>query len=229
MQMTFLDLVNRARHECGVRGSDLTSFSVPLAGESQRMIDWINTAYIDIQTAHPDWQWLQNDVSFTTTAGQALYTPTECGVTDLGQWKLHSFRIYPTDVGVRGELFLDQWNYDSWRDLYQFNAFRLQQTRPVSITVAPDSSLGLGPAPNDTGWTVVGQYFREPQEMSEETDVPLVPQKHQMAIIYRAMMLYAAYESAPEVYQNGEVEFTKLMRRMTQDRLPAIALGGTLA
>jgi hypothetical protein len=49
-----------------------------------------------------------------------------------------------------------------------------------------------------------------------------------MAIVYRAMMFYGGYEAASEVYQRGEQEFVKLMRRMTADRLPEVSFAGTL-
>ena len=42
-------------------------------------------------------------------------------------------------------------------------------------------------------------------------------------------MSYGAYESAPEVYQRGDLEFGKLMRRMTADRIPETTWAGALA
>jgi len=64
--------------------------------------------------------------------------------------------------------------------------------------------------------------------MTADADIPALPAQFQMAIIYRAMMSYGAYEAAPEVYQRGELEFGKLMRRMTADRIPETIWGGAL-
>ena len=50
-----------------------------------------------------------------------------------------------------------------------------------------------------------------------------------MAIVYRAMMMYGAFESANEVYDRGETEFGKIMRRMADQRLPEVTFGGALA
>jgi hypothetical protein len=43
------------------------------------------------------------------------------------------------------------------------------------------------------------------------------------------MMSYGGFESATEVYQRGEIEFSKLMKRLDADRLPQILLSGPLA
>jgi len=39
------------------------------------------------------------------------------------------------------------------------------------------------------------------------------------------MMYYGAYEGAPEVYDRGEMEFDKNMRRLDALRLPEIRWG----
>ena len=50
-----------------------------------------------------------------------------------------------------------------------------------------------------------------------------------MMIVYRAMMFYGGYESAPEVYQRGEAEFKRLMSRLDIDQLPTLVSGPPLA
>lgn len=226
--MTFLELCKRLRSECSISGSGPTTV-IGQTGEMERVVNWVNDAWMDIQAQHPDWEWLRKSFSFTTTDGKSTYTPTECGVTDLGEWKIDSMRYYPTTVGTRGEIHLTKMNYDAWRDLYQFNAYRSVKTRPINVTVCPDLSLGLGPSPNDVGYTVVGDYYRLPQLLVNDADVPAMPEKHQMVIVYRAMMYYASYTAAAEVYQRGEMEYRKFMRRMRTDRLPPLRAAGALA
>ena len=67
--MTFLQLINRARQECGVTGPDLTTVT-GLTGESLRFYNWINSAWVDIQTAHEDWQFMRLPFQFNTVASQ---------------------------------------------------------------------------------------------------------------------------------------------------------------
>ena len=50
-----------------------------------------------------------------------------------------------------------------------------------------------------------------------------------MAIVYRAMMYYAGYEAAPEVYSRGELEFKRLMNRLEIDQITTPVSGPPLA
>jgi hypothetical protein len=129
--------------------------------------------------------------------------------------------------GLRSEVFMDYLDYDGWRDAYLYGALRSTRSRPGMITITPDKSIGLGPVPA-AGYTALGDYFAAPSYMAADLDIPTLPTQFHMAIVYRAMMAYAGYESASEVYQRGEVEFNKMMRRLTIDRTPEVTFGGAL-
>lgn len=226
--MNFLALCNRLRESCGISG-DGPSTVEGQVGEMSRVVNWINEAYLDIQQIHPDWRWLRKSFSFPTVAGQTAYSLAECGITDHGQWDVGTFRCYPTAVGLNGEMLLCDMDYEHWRNLYQLGAMRAVQTRPTVATILPDNSFGLGSAPDATGYTIIGDYYAEPSEMALDADIPLIPAKHHMAIVYRAMMFYGVYEAAPEVFLRGETEFKRLIGRMRRDQLPQIRAAGCLA
>lgn len=225
--MNFLQLVNRLRLEAGVSGADLSTV-INQTGEMARLVKWINAAWMDIQSMREDWPWMRTSCSFATVAGQATYTVAQCGVTDLGAWARDTFRNYDTAEGINSEIFMEYVAYEKWRDLYLFGSLRSNQSRPIEITITPDLSLGLGPVPA-AGYTAIGDYYRIPSEMALDDDIPGMPNQHHLAIVYRAMMSYGAYEAAPEVYQRGETEFKTIMRRLSNSRLPEITLGGALA
>lgn len=228
-QMNFLQLVNRLRTECGISGAELSTLA-NLSGEALRCKKWINAAWIDVQEQHPDWNWLRTSMTFTTVQGQAVYTPTECGVAStLGSWKKDSFRNYVTGTGYPSEVFMSNILYDDWRNLYQFSTLRTVEAKPIFIAVAPDRSLCLGPNPDSQGYTIVGDYFLAPSEMSLDADVPSLPERFQLAIVYRAMMFYAMYESAAEVLNQGQSEFNRMMRRLEADQQPQMLIGDPIA
>lgn len=225
MAMTFLQLVNRLRQECAITGNDLTSLS-NLSGESLRCKNWINDAYMDVQRKHPDWEWLRTSFSFTTTDAQQVYTLSDIGVSStFGIWKPETFRIYITSSGYPTETFLIQQDYASWRDMWQFGANRTVTNRPTTFAILPNKSIGFGPTPNATGYTVLGDYYSAPVELSGDSDTPAFPAKFHMLLVYQAMMSYAAYESAPEVYQRGEVKAGQLMADLQADQLPQLVAG----
>lgn len=225
--MNFLALVNRSRRRAGGTGADLTSLTGQTE-ESNRLIDWVNEAWMDIQLRRPDWEWMRNSFSFAAVSGQGTYTPAQCGITDFGNWSLDNFRNYVTATGTSSEILMDVWGYESWRDVYQFGANRSVTARPISAAVAPDKQLCLGPYPA-AAYTVTGSYYKVASELVLTTDTPALPTQFHMAIVYRVMMFYGAYEAAQEVYTLGEAEFKKMMGRIDAHELPAIGFGGALA
>lgn len=226
--MNFLQLVQRLRRKCRVAGSGPTTVVGAQAEENARLIDWTNEAWNDIQTIRPDWQWMRTTCSFTTTTLQSSYTPTQVGLTDFGNWKVDSFRNYVTAAGLASEILMDDLAYDDWRNTYLFGATRFTATRPTQVAIAPDFSVCLGPVPA-AGYTVTGEYYRVPSEMAANADTPAIPLQYHMIIIYRAMMYYGASEGASEVYQEGELEYKKMLNRLAMQQLVDISLGGALA
>ena len=230
--MNFLQLVNRARVECGVSGAStpLTS-GVGLTGESARFYSWINSAWEDIQTSKEDWQWLRDTFQFNTITQQQIYTPTEAGVgTTFGNWKRDSFRASSVGQNYADEQLLNYMDWSIFRNLYVYGNMRFTYTRPVVITIDPYKNLGFGAVP-DQPYVIVGEYYKMPTTFAANTDAPYAafPDRFHMMIVYRAMMFYGGYEAAPEVYSRGEFEFKRLMNRLTIDQLPTMVSGPPLA
>jgi hypothetical protein len=225
--VNYLGLVNRSREKCGISGDALTALS-GAAGESLRVVNWVNEVWLELQTARPDWDWMRNDFSVATVAGRATYTPAQCGITDWGNWALDNFRNYVTSVGNTSEIEMEVWNWESWRDTYNFGANRSVTTRPIVCAIAPDRQLCLGPI-GAAGYTVTGSYFKVASELAADADIPGMPVQFHIGIVYGVMMRYGEYESAPEVYTAGENGWKKIMARLHQTQLPALGFGASLA
>lgn len=228
--MNYLQLVNRTRVECGVSGPTLTT-AQGLTGEAARIASWVNSAWVDIQTAKEDWQWMRDAVQFNTATQQQVYTPTQAGVgSTFGNWKRDSFRCSSVGQNYRDEQLLNYMEYTTFRNLYIYGNMRTTYARPVVVSIAPggDKSLAFGSIP-DQAYVITGEYYKRPTEMSADTDEPSIPSRFHMIIVYRAMMFYAGYESAAEVYQRGELEFKRLMNRLNIDQLPTAISGPPLA
>lgn len=230
--MNYLQLINRLRVECGVSGASTPLITVTgLTGESYRMASWINTAWVDVQTAKEDWQWMRNPVEFNTVTQQQIYTPTQAGVgSTFGNWKRDSWRASSVGQNYKDEQLMNYMDYTTFRNLYMYGNMRTTYARPVVVTVDPDKNLGFGSIP-DQPYVIVGEYYVQPTEFALATDAPptVFPDRFQMMIVYRAMMFYGGYESAPEVYQRGEFEFKRLMNRLDIDQLPTVVSGPPLA
>lgn len=224
--MTFLEIVNRIKRQCGVQGSQLVSL-LNQPEEITRLADWANEAWMDIQLMHPDWNWMRASFSFATVQGQATYTPAQVGVTSWGRWKEDTLRTYLTATGTSTELFLSVMDYEVWRNIYQFGVQRAVFLRPVDIAITPNKSLAFGPVPI-AGITVLGDYYVNATEMVVDTDKPAMPSQFHMLIVYMAMMRYGEYESASEVFQAGMRGARKFKSDLMADYLDEITVGRPL-
>lgn len=225
--MTYLELVNRLRMECGVVGNDLSSLT-SVTGESLRMKKWIHQADLEIQELYPNWNFLRSTVSFSTVANQANYTASGVGLSNFANWKMDSWRCYLAATGVGDEAFLCEIDYPAYRDYWQFSTRATSYSRPTVIAQGPDKSLWLGAVP-DAVYTVRGEYLRLPIEISADSDSPPYPTRFHMLPVYLAMQSYASYESAPEVFTAGQQKYRAMRQRLEQDQLPCVHLGDALA
>lgn len=225
---TYLQLCNSLIQKCGISGGSLTTV-VGQTGESGRVASWIDEAYTNIQLTEPRWWWMRAPVSFTTVASQGSYTPTDCGLSDFGLWKMDSFRRYVTTTGTSSEQFLTPISYDNYRDTYLFGMMRTSYGDPRYISEGPDRSLNLGLIPGSVGYTVVGEYFKAPTSLTADADMPALPSQYHMLIVYRAMMMYGMYEAANETYQEGMNLYNSMLRRVMRDQMDDVCVGAALA
>lgn len=229
--MTFLELVNRTRQECGVSRNDLLTLNA-VTGESLRIKNWVIQAWKEIQQKGRNLDWMTRDFSFQTIAAQQAYTatdavPTGIALTSFKRWKQNTFRIYLTATGASDETHLTEMAYEDFRNYYIFGSMRTTQGRPSRVAIrAQDKALLLGMVP-DAVYTVVGQYFIQPVALSADADEPAWIHDD-MAIVYKAMEFYGYYEAAPEVLSRGKAEFKTLMGGILNEELPDVELAGPL-
>ena len=311
--MNYLELAQRLRRKCRVAGSGPSG----LTGQNEeysRLLDFVNEAWMEIQRARDDWNFMRASACCQTVAGQTTYSDSDFGITDLGYWALDfsngdTFRNYanpgvtittgspgtitlaghglndgeavqfyatgalPTEIstgtryyvinkttdtlqistyggtamalsgspsgvymsssgkafsGARSEIFMNVWSYDDWRDTYLYGAMRSAYTRPIVVAKVPDNTLACGPI-TSAGYTLVGDYYRVPSEMTAATDEPSLPEQFHMAIVYKAMMYYGASEAAPEVYDDGAAQYKAILAQILRTQTRPMRLAGALA
>lgn len=238
--MNRLQLINKAIKECGASGGPVST-AIGLTGDLDLIGGWVDDSWNETQINHDDWDWMRSSnilgsgASFVPTAGQFnIQLGTNTGqagiaVDSFGKWDRETFRCFVTSVGTNSELFLDDVPYDSWRNSYMFGAMRQVQTRPVAVAVGPDQSVNLGPPPNGL-YTITADYWMAPSVMVADTDVPVgLPLRYHMLIVYKTMMKYAGYQSAPEVYTRGNMEYRLMFDQLEAARLPPMGFAGALA
>lgn len=224
--MTFLELCKELRSEAGIAGSGPSSTTAQ-TGELLRVVNWIKKAYRDIQDSRVNWDFLRLDFTLSLSLGTATYAKSL--VSNLATWKhdrKDGIRIYKTSSGVNDETWLQFEPWDTFRAVRLFGANRSNTGRPTHFSIKPDKSIIFWPTP-DAAYTAVGEYYRTAAEFSADSDEPLFD-RHQMVIVYDALMRYAAYVGEPSLYARAQVEYNTLMRKLERDYTPAIGVGGPL-
>ena len=227
--MNFLQLVQRLHTETGRQGTT-PSTTVSQTGMNARLVNWINTAYEEIQSLHETWRFRIADFSFSTIASTQNYTPTGVSITDLAQWKydpdhnnLSGIRIY-SSVADETDLIFVPW--EDFRATYKLGSNRTVSARPTVFSIRPDNSMDLWAIP-DAVYTVNGEYVKSTDELSGNTDTPLFSDCN-MIIVWKALMYYGAFEGAPEVYVFAEDQYNKLLYSLERTQLPQLQYGQSL-
>jgi len=226
--MNFLQLAQRLRQEAGASGNGPVSTQNQV-GESKRLCDWINTAWLEIQGLHDVWGFMREPFQFEAPANSAQTTPTQAGLTDWRYWHRDTLRCWRTAIGISDEQWLVEWEYQVFRDTYRFNQNRDLVGRPLVFAVEPNSkALMYGPL-MDAAYTVVGEYQRVPTPLVNDADEPdLQPHQH-MIIVYKALEYYGLFESAGEVITRAQKQYSALLSQLEREQLPNVYLGDPLA
>lgn len=231
--MNYLQLAQRLAVECGVAGGG-PSTVVGQIGMYQKLVNWINDAWLEMQGMHDNWDWMREQFTFETVASTGDYLPatttnTVTGnlMTDLRYWRKDTFRCQKKSIGVQDEQWLVEWEYNVFRNTYRFNV--QVDGRPVVFAIKPHGkAVMLGQIPNDV-YQISGEYQTLPSSMTADTDTPAMPTHLHLAIVYKAMQFYGLYEAAPEVLSKGNTEFSRLMNQLEREQLPELYLGNPLA
>lgn len=232
--MNFLQLAQRLSVECGASGNGPTS-TVGQTGMNAKLVNWIQSAWLEIQGVHDNWGWMREPFAFNTVANVGDYNPLEvtnintgAPITDLRYWWKDTFRCQRVSIGVQDEMWLVEWEYQVLRNTYRFN---LQVAgRPVVFGIKPNGKeVMLGQVPDDI-YKISGEYQTVPAELVGDTAVPGIPNTAlHMLIVYKAMTFYGMFEAAPEVVQRGNTEYSRLLNQLEREQLPEIYLGNPLA
>lgn len=222
--MNLVQLTEDLRFECGATGATLTTVQ-SVTGEMLQLKKWIADSWVEIQNLHDDWVFNRVEISKAVTAGQQTRTLSDLAISDLREWKKDEFRIYTTAIGRDDEGDLVYESYLDFRDEYLRGPALSMSGRPSRITVDKDDSIILGPSP-DTGYTVLGTYYKQAQVLDADADTPSVLlAQFQRSIVTKAMMKYGAYNASPEIYDRGKKEYNDLLFKMRIRYRPQIRFG----
>lgn len=212
--MTFLELCRRLRQEVGAAGAGPASVSSQ-SGEYARLVAWIQQAWHEIQLERHRWRFAWAEAAIATEPGFRAYSPPE----DLDEWDEATLKCSGRTLRVL-----------SWGEFRERHSGDSGRAHPRDITQKPDGTLVLDTSPEQPDQLLTFEYWRTPQTLTGGTDVPRLPERYHMVIVYRAMLYYALYENAGEVAQAARSGEAKILTEMEKLELPSMDIfGGAIA
>ena len=225
MELNFLALVQRAYRESGLTGAGPVTVDNQ-TGRNQDMVYWVQQAHEEIQTARPDWtfDWAQG--VFNLTAGQDTYDPVSSfSITGgVGEFVRAGAYAYPSAAGINARLFLE---YVEWERFRQLTVPVVNGT-PVAFCLRPDGDVQYYPRPN-AATVAVHEYFRAPQLLVANNDVPRLPAWSHMAIVWKAVMIGCGKNKDWSRQESAEERYEAIFQRMLRECTPQMVTGGALA
>lgn len=220
---TFLQICQDVVEECGISGAgagNAPSSVLNQTGEYRRVVNWVKRSWNEVQRKKDNWKWMNQKFTFDTVSDQRAYTLTDVfgGSFRFRRWMFDTFRVYLKSAGSADEQILTWEPYPLF--LLHWQVGTQVSGRPDYVAEEPEThSLLLGPKPNDI-WTVSGNARKSIQILAADTDVPECPEEFHDIIMYRAMMKYARYEAATEIYTDARNEYRTMMSEMARTETP---------
>lgn len=216
--MNFLSLCKRLRQEAGYSGSGPASVTGQ-TGESKRVVDWINDAWLDIQGMRPDWRFMLEPFSVTLSIGESTATLA----TDFKDLSAKAVIVTRADGSkFKPEILLPE----DMRSLKRENTDIPSYPRYVSVdsaglmTVFPSCAEEV---------TISGDYYVVPSEMTDNNDIPRLPPEYHMTIVWKALLEVGGFDEAGNTWQRANNRYTQGIDAINGTQLPQIKLGGPVA
>lgn len=227
--MTYLELCQRLSQEASIPGTGPSS-TVGQTGVNRHLVNWINSAWMDIQRKHGEWLFMRGSFTVNTVASDGIYaygdctdTDTSSAITAFRNWHKDTLKSYLTSSGVDSEVSLIYLDYPTWYAAY--NTGTQTDGPPQFFTVDNSLQLRLAPKP-DAIYTVSGEYQKKATELSGDSDTPELPEEFHEAIWYRGLMKYARYYAAPEIFDDARNNYNRIMNEMERTQLPELLICG---
>lgn len=188
------------------------SSTINQTGEYKRVVDWVDMAWAEIQREHK-WSFLWKATSVTIPAGVNYLA---------GTIPAHRYVQDASYIGSKRLLYLP---WDSFRRRHP--AALISAGEPSAWSIRPDKAFVVNYQPTaDTAISV--ERYQNPVAMTADADEPALPAEHHMAIVYKALLLYANFEEAGITRATAEAEYNRHLMALGLLELPDFELADPL-
>jgi len=234
---TFLQLCQDTAREAGISGTGPVT-TIGQTGLNADVVRWVKNAYTELQNRNGGhWRWLRHEFTLPTVDtvdtyawDQAVDSTTGNPITRFSEWRFNDKRtppkIYLTSSGAGTQTWMSVAPWDWFQQIYKIS--NQVDSYPAHITFNPQDEIVVGPAPNGL-YTITSEYYRSPQILALDADVPEMPVQFHNLIVWLALEHYGYRQSAPEVLEHSEKMTRKYMRQLERNQLEQFSLARPLA
>lgn len=229
--MDLLALARAAKRESGLTSSatDPAAFATA-TGDDLRFFHWVAWAWRDIDLMHESWAWRRASATATTSGSRTL-GPTDVApgfaLTDFGSWlaatREYQPSAYKVSAGQIAENPLTWLDYDRFRQMFTVGTHTAAPL--VYWSIAPNGDFLVGPTP-DEAHVVRADYVKDHVALAADADVPTLPSRFHMIIVWRALREYGGFDAASEVWQRADGNYRSMLPALSQAQLPKMRWGG---
>jgi hypothetical protein len=224
---TFLQLCQQAHYEARVGGSGPSAVTAQ-TGRNADFVRWVLKAHEAIQLLHDDWTFDWDSDIFSMVANQEAYDPeadfaVTGGIRDMSREGVYA---YDSTLGLSSRAWL---TYMPWETFRYLTVPEVPGNMMTHFTLRPDGYVQYYPTPNSANLRAVHEFYRQPEVLAANTDVPRMPPQFHDAIVWRAVMLYADSLKDSFRYNTAKGEYDAIIDRMEMRCRPKIQIGGPLA
>ena len=232
---TFLEICQNVALESGTISTPETPASVvDQDGRLSKVVSWTVQAYNRIQLLHHDWLWLRGEFTGQTIAGVRAYDSAAMSIaTRFSHWikpcgSKSPMTYFLTASGQAEERRIKVMEWDDFYSKYRIGAAETETGAPSVVTIDPQQRLQFHPIP-DSIYTIRGHYYKSPQVLASDAEVPEMPAQFHDMIKWKALMLLAQFDEGFEVMPHYKYNYDELETPLLNLQHPSMKIGGTLA
>lgn len=208
--MNFLSITQKVNLHVGLQGSVI---SVDASNYQEYLAEAVRSSWIDIQNMRENWKFMWDTVTFPTEIGTHEYLDSSIMLGkgyEVAKWK--------TDSIFMGGDKLKEITFQEYRDKEEyFNAgtdnhvFAVKEYPPASLII-----------PNPTAVEdIQADFYRTPQVLTLNTDVPLLPEEFHYYIVWKALEDVAAYLGNRSIYERHSWKADIIENKLMRSQVPA--------
>jgi hypothetical protein len=231
--LNYLQLCQRTATESGT--GSFPGIVTGLSGRPLDIANWVQQAWIDIQTDRDEWLWMEDRLEGTLISGISSYEASDLGLTRFRQWKpgrdpeskIENFTVQAVGEGRAQESPIRHMPWGRFWRTYDRGANASQTDRPIYYSVDGQERLRFWPVPNGS-YTLRGVYRKSAQVLTLSEDIPEIHEDHHMIIVWKALLLLAASDESFDQPRFWGTNYTDMLGDLQRTELPEIRLNGPL-